>query len=447
MAKSRGDYQAILFVQDRKVVKQMRFTEFEAILDGMIAMAEWRDTDAHVVYVEMDTSLRPTALVFFTLYFDENGMADPEWNLPLRRFAQISASGPDLGAGPIRLACRSQCAIDWHRKDLWDPDVRPNSNLFHVITEALAKNRLGFDYQPPEDASAVLPAGDAPVEDNIPVLAPESIPTVQPIATVTPDEERKRLKLARLIKSQRLRIRTLETELESVRQEAARKLSIEGKRFRQKVLDLEQALARQTVLNEQLQKKLAKRNEQFLNLQEELSKQRKRINTLQDELQKTLSNEDARQMQERISAELTIVKEQLERKDRELYYRTEREEQLREEVRQLKEELASREGADKLQQLAELDVVLVVYHPGAGHITLPVQDVDRYIANPQGYAAEKCFVEEELYRAWLEHYEHPVCMHQNSDGSLCGESVTAISTPSDFVPGVNDRCAKHLSNA
>ncbi len=446
MARSRGEYQAVLFIEDHRVVKQMRYSEFEAILDGMIAMGDWRDTDAHVVYVEMDTALRPTALVFFTLYFDENGLADPEWNLPLRRFAQISASGPDLGAGPIRLACRSQCAIDWHRKDLWDPDMRPNSNLFLVIRDALKQNRLGFEVRAQETEDHGAPAGMIPGDEDIPVLEPENIPVVTPIEPPA-ETDPHRIKLARLIKSQRLRIRTLESEIEEVRQEAARKLSLEGKRFRQRILDLEQALKRQQVLNEQLQKKLSKRNEQFLSLQNELTAQRKRINALQSELEQSMSSDAVQQMQERIAAELTIVKEQLERKDRELYYRTEREEQLREEVRQLKEELAARDGEDKLRKLAELAVVMVAYHPGAGHITLPLHDVDRYIANPMAYAAEKCFVSEEVYRLWLEHYENPVCIHQDASGEPCNTSIEAVATPADFVPGVSDRCAVHQNTA
>ena len=64
------------------------------------------DQEAKAVYVVLNNQLQVEALVFFLIYFDDEGRADPEWNLPVERLASISGSGPDLGAGAIRLSCR-----------------------------------------------------------------------------------------------------------------------------------------------------------------------------------------------------------------------------------------------------------------------------------------------------------------------------------------------------
>lgn len=56
--------------------------------------------------------------------------------------------GPDLGAGPIRLCCRSQCPVDWHVQDLWDPDMNQQPNAFIVLRDLVKQNRLGFKELP-----------------------------------------------------------------------------------------------------------------------------------------------------------------------------------------------------------------------------------------------------------------------------------------------------------
>jgi hypothetical protein len=133
----------------------------------------------------------------------------------------------------------------------------------------------------------------------------------------------------------------------------------------------------------------------------------------------------------------------LDRREAELFYRDEREEQLKAEVSALKEQLESIEKNEIIHQLADLDVVFVVYHPGAGHITLPAGDVRRYAANPLAYVAERCFVSEEHYQQWLEHYENPVCTHSDKSGNLCGVTLPRVTAPSDFEPGQDNRCEAH----
>ncbi|MDG9667517.1 DNA repair ATPase [Hahella sp. CR1] len=436
MPKPQKDdiYEAVLFLEDQYVARQMRYSEFEAILDGVVALNDLADTEITAVYAELNKQLVPRALVFFTVYFDEEGIADSEWNVPLKRLAKISGSGPDLGAGPIRLACRSQCAISWHQRDLWDPDMKPGGNDFQVIKKSLQENRLGF-----EVVGEVVEE-----EEDIPVLTPTQA-APQPAASASALEEQERIhrtKLARLLKAQRLRIKTLNSQHEAEIEELNRQHRLEMQALKTKVQDMEQSLQHTKVLYDQTKIKLQKRSDQYLSLQEEMVQFKKRQSMLEKELSKGDGGEEAERLRQRLESELTIVKEQLQRREAELVYRDEREEQLRQEIQTLKDE-SEDGGGDILNKLSELDVVFVVYHPGAGHITIPAKDVLRYIQNPVSYAAERCFVTERHYKEWLDHYENAVCEHEIPGKGLCGESVPRVTVPAEFVAGESNRCEKH----
>jgi len=96
-----------------------------------------------------------------------------------------------------------------------------------------------------------------------------------------------------------------------------------------------------------------------------------------------------------------------------------------------------------MDHLQKHSVFLVAYHPGVGHVTLPYDDIEPYFRNPVAYAAERCGLNEPAYRQWLEHYENPFCFHEGSEGHPCKQPVMRVSQPSEFRPGVDDRCEDH----
>ncbi|MCD6061666.1 MAG: hypothetical protein K0S16_1977, partial [Moraxellaceae bacterium] len=65
--------------------------------------------------------------------------------------------------------------------------------------------------------------------------------------------------------------------------------------------------------------------------------------------------------------------------------------------------------------------------------------------NPQAYAAAKCLVSEEQYRSWLAHYESPRCCAPIGDNRSCEARLIRTDSPTKFVPGQSDRCARHQS--
>jgi hypothetical protein len=98
-------HEAVMFLSSQQVSNQMRYAEFEALLDGVVTMADSADQEVSAVYLQLDGQLQPKAIVFFLLYFDEEGRADTEWNLPLQRLAKISGRALIWGRDPSGLPC------------------------------------------------------------------------------------------------------------------------------------------------------------------------------------------------------------------------------------------------------------------------------------------------------------------------------------------------------
>ena len=135
-------------------------------------------------------------------------------------------------------------------------------------------------------------------------------------------------------------------------------------------------------------------------------------------------------------------------RDAELAYCKDSEVQARQELERLKaeREQIGRQGGDQiLERLTKLGVVFVVYHPGAGHLTIPLQDIGRYQDGPMAYVAAKCFVSESQYSQWLAHYQQSSCDAKLPSGERCAMPIDRVDTPSRFVVGDSNCCARHKS--
>ncbi|KZX81338.1 hypothetical protein A3715_07325 [Oleiphilus sp. HI0009] len=433
--------EAVFFMKNNSVSRQMLFSEFEALLDGLSSIPEYVDEDAHAVYTVIDGYGDIDALVFFKIYFDEESHADTSWNLPVEKLASISGSGPDLGGGPIRLACRSQCSINWHQEDLWDPDMNPGTNDFLAVRKAVNTNRLRFRFQEkPEGEPVGIPTlGASDNEDDLPVLGGSD----QSSTAIDADAD-KRVKLARILKEQRLRIRTLEKHKERSNSEIDREQRIIVHAYKNEIQSLKQNLEQLKVSNERLQEKLSSRNEQYIDLQDKVSGQTQVVEELQEKLKNASSEEKDALEKQKLEAEIVLLREQLDRRDLDLAYRDEREDLLRAELEELKETMSDGLGSnDLVEKLKEMEVVYVAYHAGVGHISMTSIDILRYAENPMAFVAEKAKVSEKVYRAWLAHFESPLCQEPHDDGTLCHNKVRVCDNPTDFEVGISDRCDLH----
>ena len=407
--QATGDYSAVFFIEGNQVAREMRANEFGAFLDGYVGLSDLAETDVKAVLVDLSGDLLVRALVFFRIWFDEEGRADSSWNVPIEELATQGAKGPDMGGGAIRLVCRSQCPDPQYAAELWDPDMTPGNNHFQAIRKAVDANTLKFRRVQPEE------------EENIPVLRAGDNSDLAEEDRIGAD----RARLAQLIREQRLRIKTLQSVHRHVLSEVQREHRLEAKTLRNETIDLEQKYERQRLSNEQLKYRLAERNQQYLTMQEQvdsggLGKDRNDAN---------------------VNAELVLLREQLDRKQRELAHGDEKLVALDQEVH----ELRHREPPENtvMGQLKAQSVFLVGYHPGVGHLTLPYDEIETYFGNPTAYAAERCGMNEPAYLQWLEHYESPVCQHGLESGELCGEPLLRVSQPGEFKPGLDDRCENH----
>ncbi|WP_418643106.1 chromosome partitioning protein ParA [Stutzerimonas kunmingensis] len=434
--------EAVLFFNEGSICKEMLYPEFEAVLDGVVALPEFADRQMHAVYVMINPRLQVRAAVFFCLDFNDDGSADAGWNIPLRQLAERTGRGPDMGAGPIRLACRSQCPVSWHQMHMWDPKVGPERNDLVVLRETIKRNQLGLLVE--EETPQAVPAERLQMVAEDTWYAAEAGKDAAAKRSESHEREQ-RQKAALLIKQQRQRI----TNLERLREEDALKLTAaaekERKAQQEEIRALQQKLQQQTELNASLHAQMTAQGESFQKAREEMSKQLRTLEVSGRVEIGAAREQFEHEAQARIAAAIAEYKEQVAIRDVELAYRNELDAQLEEEIQRLKTECETlRHSGDRvLEELSRQGVVFMAYHPGAGHLTIALQDLSRYRANPLAYAAAKCFVSEEQYRQWLEHYQKPACVAALSSGERCAMPLDKIDAPSRFVIGESNCCARH----
>ncbi|WP_371229824.1 chromosome partitioning protein ParA [Pseudomonas sp. QE6] len=497
MQKKPQMVEAVVFFNDHGVCKEMLYPEFEALLDNVVQMPDLAEQQVRLAYVLINPRLLVKTAVFFYLDFDEKGEADRGWNLPLRNLAERAGRGPDLGAGPIRLACRSQCPVSWHQMHLWDPVLEGDNNHLAQLRAAAKRNNLGVLAE--EEPAAVEPqrlqmAAEhqwyAPSEEEsretAEKLAREMLQEHQQKTAELLDQHETRLsqiseqheqELNRLKLSAQEQVKVLEAEVSALReglkreedinaglrreldgqlsgfQRGREELTAQLRQIEQSGRDEmdqlrlqieEEARARIAMLEAQYQQQVSVRDAE-LGYRNELDQQLQQENQRLQQESQTLRLETEKQRQELEQLRRDI--EQLRQESLQLREQAGQAEQLQQSVEALRQELAvqSTRVADgsMLERLASQGVVFVVYHPGAGHLTLSLGDIARYQENPMAFAAAKCFVSEDQYRQWLAHYQQPTCEGRLSNGDRCALPIDRVETPGRFIEGDSNCCARH----
>lgn len=438
--------EAVMFFDGGAIRKAMFFPEFEALLDGVVGMPEFADRQVSAAYLLINPRLMIRSAVFFYIDFDEQGKADTGWNMPLRHLAERSGRGPDLGAGPIRLACRSQCPVSWHQMHMWDPNLAPGHNDLVILRDAVKDNRLGILIE--EDRPAVeLDRLQMAREEKW--HAPPDPGVEQSRQQAEKDDHEQRLKAAQLIRQLRLRITSLTQQHDDDLAKLKLAAEQQSNELNARLQSLQQSLQQKEQLNLTLKADLSGQAANLSNLREEMTKQLRATERHAQSATELLRTQFENELQAQVSAAVVEYKEQVAIRDVELAYRNQMDGQLEQEVKRLKaerEQLVSQGGDQILQRLSRLGVVFVVYHPGAGHLTIPLQDVGRYQDHPMAYVAAKCFVSEELYCSWLAHYQQPSCEGLLNSGERCAMPLDRVDTPSRFVAGDSNCCARHKSS-
>lgn len=428
--------EAILFFDKRGVSKIMLYSDFEAILDGMVGVPEFAGEQMKGVYALVNGRLQVLGLVLFLIDFDEDGMADHSWNVPLRHLAEHAGAGPDMGAGPIRLACRSQCPVAWQQDKLWDPNMKPGANHFVMVRDTVRDRgaKLGLFV---DDS----PAPPAPPQSAPAAAAPP--PLVQPVAApATTKDDVERIRLARTLKELRLRVQTMETkhkdEVDQLRYAHQTKEEILSTQLEKVLMQFKTLKSQNGALKERVESLRA----QVASLNESLQEQMSHSEEHGSEIE-ILTEQYKVALEQRLEEERARLEETMHAREMEILTRDERISALEAELADATHEQvrSANTGAQKLlEKLQGLGLSFIAFHPGAGHISINASEISDYMQNPVAFAARKCLVTEEHYRAWLAHYESPVCQ-VDAGGQLCGKRVIRVDSPSQFRPGASDRNA------
>lgn len=423
--------EAVMFFRAGAICKEMHLAEFEAVLDGVVSLGDFADQQIQAAYVLISTRLYIRAAAFFLIDFDEAGRADTGWNIPLRHLAERGAPGPDLGGGAIRIACRSRCPVAWHQMHLWDPSLKPGRNELLLLRDAARRNNLG-----------ILVDTEAPANsDTARWVAPQTAKTMANRLARKVDQEHRR-KTAQLIRQQRLRLHSLTQQYE----EQFARLRLAGeqreKHLQTQLETLREVLACQEQLNVDLRVQQHQQAEEFQKARDAFAMQLRSAEHDGRSQTELLRGQLEREIQARLAASIAPYQERVAALRAELAGYDAREEQLQ----QALERLRQNEGRG-LERLAAQGVMFVAYHPGTGHLTIPLADVARYRADPEAYVAAKCLVSPEHYREWLAHYQQPTCVAPLPSGERCAMPIDRIELPSRFVRGESACCARHQSRA
>jgi len=451
-------HEAVVFFDEGALVKEMLQVEFEAVLDQVVGIPEFAGREICACFLRINQRLQIVGAVFFLVDFDTRGYVNRSWNIPLQHLLENAGRGPDLGGGRIRLSCRSQCSIPWHSRQLWDPVFEGEDNSFAQMVAGIQRNRLGLNAEIPDITDAVnqpplLRSLEASEEhDRGPSQAEAERNIVERVTQKLQQEYRH--KFTALKEDQQLQLATLKSSLQQQTDQVHQHYQIQLKQLKGAFEATQKLLRDEKKRSQTLKQKLTAQVDEFQRgreqFQHQLSAQQREVENEREAAQR----ENMAQLQQRFDVELKArveqsaaeLREMLDMREVELFYREEQLGTLREEIarlRQERERLIGQGGDRLLDDLVESGVAFVAYQPGVDAMTIPVADIPRYLESPVNYVAEKCAVEPELYQQWLSHHELPVCTAPQHDGTMCGDLLAKIDRPSDFLPGSSDRCALH----
>jgi len=429
----------VLFTGD-VITRELLYPEFEAILDGFVPVPDFKGASAKAVYLLINANLQITAAVFFLLDFDERGMVDRRWNVPLQQLAEVSGRGPDMGAGPIRLACYSQCAIGWHQKKLWDPQMDSAKSSFAQLKKSVQNNRMGIIFRKPaQERLAVVPA---------PATQPAPEQNVLELQQKMHEfySQELRNQTESLVKEQRLRIATLHSK----QQETIQKLQHEHQQrlqaYQDKIRELKTLNVDLELRNRSLKESFDIQASKVEGMREYFSHKLKAAQNDENSQIQALQENFAVELSLKLQTATAELREMLDMREVELFYRHQNETALKEEIVKIKQEyqdLLNNSGEQVLGRLDKAGVNFVVYHPGAGQFTIPVADLSKYLESPTTYVAKNSGVGERLYSNWYEHYQNPNCKGLDANGQACGKPLVRIGSPVEFHEGESDRCEHH----
>lgn len=438
----------IVIFCDRKggFERGMHYAEFEAVLDRFAPFVEYAQRSARAIYIEVDSSLTILSAVFFIVDFDSKGFINENWNLPIDKVVRNASNGPDLGGGPIRLACKSQCPIHYFRQHLWDPDISQGQKHFHQLKKLVDQNALSISFrEPPSQNRSPFLDDDQLVEKH---LAHQV--SVQSNTEMQKEYARQlQASIQQQAKEHRLELTALENRNDALLKEIKLEHTRHIAKYVDKIKGLQNLLIQERQKATRFKDTVTKQAKKMTGLRDYFEHKLDQYHGREEEYAEVIKANYKLEMESRVASATIDLKEALQTRDVELMYHNEQEQQLKEEIDRLQKENAEfvgKSGDQLLSKMAKKGLSYVTYQTGAGHINVPPGEVSQFLEDPVAYTAAYCEVTKEQYEAWLLHYQTPVC-HFSDESGLCGENIERIGIPSDFFVGESDRCRAHNSLA
>lgn len=390
--------EAIFFFDNGQVIKEMLHVEFEAVLDGVVGMLEWKNQCHQAAYVSIGAGLRVQSVVLFTIEFDSQGHIPSHWNLPLRYLSSRANIGPDLGDGAIKVLAANDSIDPEYLKNLWDC----GKGLVEVLTSikyVVKRNKLSLYTDSGYSnfsSSLAMPHGLDAVQLSLQGIGNQSYLVANLESAFRDEQER------------------IKTELEASHANALKKKHNENRLLQKKSA----TVARQKDILE--------------------NASRQQIEVIVDKYRAKLRS----QLAERDAS----WKEKFSELELSLFYAQEKEQQLSEQIKSVEESrtAACAEAVELfLQQLSSTGIELIVSQHGIGSHALKLHQVQTYMDNQTAFWAAQCGVSDARYVAWTAHYKRPVCQAGSSTDCECGTAVPRINLVRDFVIGESDMCHEH----
>lgn len=448
--------EAIMFFDDGDIVKEMLYPEFEAILDHVVGVSDFSGKKIRAAYVKINGQLKVTDVVLFLLDFDSKGYVDRSWNIPLSHLAENAARGPDLGAGPIRLACRSRCPVSWHQRGLWDPDAHAGNTSLKQIVKAAKRNKLAIALLE-EPVTQEFPAVSK--KDLQKALSRETSGKVADLDAIEQEiserlsqkfQKESKERIAALQEEHKLRVATMKSEAQEHVEKLQALYRSETEKTKETLKTTKQLFAEEKHKNLQLKKILDEQALELKKVRKDFQKQLSASEAVSRDELVELEQKFKMEAKAKIDKATAELKEMLDMREVELFYRDEQVGRLNAEIttlRQEKQNMLDSSGDRVLQRLVDNGITFVAYQPGVEPLSIPVKDIGVYLDSPMDYVAEKSSVDTELYKQWVAHIELPVCGHRDSSGAICGEPLAKVEKPGRFIAGESDRCSKHSRGA
>jgi hypothetical protein len=439
--------EAVIFFKGAVVVKEMFFAEFEAVLDDVVGIPDFASDEIQAAFVQIDETLRVTGVVFFTISFDSRGKVTGQWNIPLRHLLDHASCGPDLGAGPIRVACRSASPVAWYRRQLWDPDTSA-AGTFSLISTAVLRNRLGIIS---ERADRVVSRENVSNFFKTPANGPpQSECLTRTDAVAGPVFHRRyRSKLRAIRSAEQLKLATqaeaFRSALESQAEDFTRQL-----RDRESLIgDQKAKLDELLILEQEVQSRLDRQQRLMHQKTEDLEALFETGGQDYQGQMAELRKEYAEELERRLKDQAFNLEDTLRRREQELYDRATEIVGLRGELSTLRDQnrMLMVDSDDKLlKAMVEKGVVFIAYHPGVEHLVISQDEMPEYLLEPLAYVASRCEVSDAQYREWLAHYRLPICRATDDENQYCGQPIKKVMRPMLFRAGESDRCHEHSTS-